>query len=271
MLHKVNLRKTTVNVDLTSDYYGSEYWDKISNRTYEPDTVGFIEDRCDENTDFLDIGTANGAMSLLAAEQGARVFAYEPDPVIYKVAERNFSLNPDLLSSIIIQNIALSSESGSTDFGSSSDNTVLSSIVTTGGCAQEAESIKIESLVSEIFKIHSDSNRKLVIKMDIEGAEWKILQNQKCLDALRAHKALLLLAVHPGFYRPFKQGFWLFNPIRYKFWQLRNYQESLNTYVMLSARATIKRTNLNPIQRAKVFAALILVGYHEFIVDFSAS
>lgn len=270
MLHKVNLRKTTIEVDLTNDYYGAEYWDKISNRTYEPDTVGFIEDRCNENTDFLDIGTANGAMSLLAAEQGAQVYAYEPDPLIFKVAEKNFSLNPALLNKIKLQNIALSSESGTTEFGTASDNTVLSSIVTAGGGSHETNVIKIESLVSELIKRHNDPNRKLIIKMDIEGAEWKILQDQKCLNELKAHKAMLLLAVHPGFYRPFTRGFWAFNPIRYKLWQLRNYRESLHTYEMLSGRATIKRTNLNPIQRGRVFAALILVGYHEFIVDFNA-
>lgn len=270
MLHKVNLRKTDIEVDLTNDYYGAEYWDKITNRTYEPDTVGFIEDHCDKNTIFFDIGTANGAMALLAAEQEARVFAYEPDPVIFKVAERNFALNPALLSHIQIQNIALSSENGSTTFGSASDNTVLSSIVTAGGESKKAQAIRIESLVDELAKYHNNSNRKLVIKMDIEGAEWKILQNRSCIEALSKHNALLLLAVHPGFYRPFTRGFCMFNSIRYKIWQLRNYRESLNTYSILSSKALITRTNLNPIKRARVFAALILVGYHEFIVDFGA-
>jgi FkbM family methyltransferase len=268
MLHKVTLRKTKIEVDLTNDYYGAEYWDKITTRTYEPDTVGFIEDHCDKTTDFFDIGTANGAMALLAAEQGAQVFAYEPDPTIFKVAERNFILNPHLLGQIKIQNIALSSQGGSTSFGSSSDNTVLSSIVTAGGDFQKIQSIKIESLISELSKHHNDSNRKLVIKMDIEGAEWKILQNRACLEALSNQNALLLLAVHPGFYRPFARGLWMFNAIRYKLWQLRNYRESLNTYSMLSLHAIVMRTNLNPIKRARVFAALVLVGYHEFIVDF---
>jgi DnaJ-domain-containing protein 1 len=30
--------------------------------------------------DFMDIGAANGAMTILAALQGARVKSYEPDP-----------------------------------------------------------------------------------------------------------------------------------------------------------------------------------------------
>lgn len=270
MLHHVNLTKTSIKVDLANDYYGEEYWDKISNRTYEPDTIGFIEDRCDENTDFFDIGTANGAMSLLAAEQGARVFAYEPDPVIYKVAANNFSLNPTLSSSINFQNVALSSASGFTTFGAKSDNTILSSIVTSGVSSQQTEIIKIESLVNELAKNHNDSSRKLVAKMDIEGAEWKILQNIDCLDALKSHNALLLLAVHPGFYRPFSKGFWIFNALRYKVWQYKNFRESINTFNLLSSRAVIRRTNLNQVHRARVFATLILAGYHEFIIDFNS-
>jgi FkbM family methyltransferase len=268
MLHSVNLRKSSITVDLTNDYYGAEYWNKISNRTYEPDTVGFIEDNCDENTDFFDIGAANGAMSMLASEQGARVFAFEPDPSIFKVAEKNFSLNPKLSNRITLQNLALSSMPGSTSFGSASDSTVLSSIVTSGGDSIKTEEVIIESLEQALSKNHDSLDRKLVIKMDIEGAEWKILQSPICIDALKNHKALLLLAVHPGFYRPFVRRSQFLNPVRYKFWQLRNYQESINTFKTISSRAIIKRTNLNPILQAKVFAALTVVGYHEFIIDF---
>lgn len=270
MIHTVTLRSHSVQVDLTNDYYGREYWDKISERLYEPDTVGFLEDRCDSSTQFFDIGTANGAMSFIAASKGAEVIAYEPDPTIYEVAKRNFELNPSLSSKIKLQNIALSSTRGRTTFGSSADNTVLSSIVTAGSADISTREIVVESLVDEINRNHSDKNRKLILKMDIEGAEWRIIQDVNCLETLKKHNALLLLAVHPGFYRPFIRRKFAINSIRYRIWQFRNFRESISAFNAISQNALVMRTNLNPINRPIVFATLILAGYHEFIVDFAA-
>jgi len=270
MIHNVTLRSHTVQVDLTDDYYGKEYWDKISERLYEPDTVGFLEDRCDSDTLFFDIGTANGAMSFIAASKGSHVLAYEPDPTIYHVAKRNFELNPPLSQNIKLQNIALSSARGRTTFGSSADNTVLSSIVTAGSANTPIKEIVIESLVDEIDRNHTGSERKLILKMDIEGAEWRIIQDDNCLETLKKHNALLLLAVHPGFYRPFIKKKYAINSIRYRVWQFRNFRESINTFKVISKRAQVTRTNLNPINRPAVFATLILAGYHEFIVDFTS-
>lgn len=268
MEHTVKLNNALIQVSLTNDYYGIEYWNKVSNRTYEPDTIGFIEDNCDANTDFFDIGTANGAMALIAAIQGSQVFAYEPDPTIHAVAERNFELNPSLACTIELKNIALSSTPGKTTFGLSADNTVLSSIVTTGITATSTREILIESLASEVNRIHSDKHRKLILKMDIEGAEWRIIRDVDCLETLKKHNALLLLAVHPGFYRPFIRRKFAINSIRYRIWQLRNFRESISTFNKISLNAKVFRTNLNQVNRPVVFATLILAGYHEFIIDF---
>lgn len=269
MQHKVKLRSVDVNVDLDGDLYGAEYWDTISNRSYEPDTVGFIENKCDSNTDFFDIGTANGAMSLIAAAEGARVFAYEPDPRICHVAQRNFLLNPELQADISLKNVAVSSESGMTSFGMKSDNKVISSIVTTGHLPKIPVNIQIVSLKSELNQIHTDLKRKLIIKMDIEGAEWKIMQDQNSLNTLKQHNALLLLAVHPGFYRPFIKKFAPIDIFRYRIWQLQNFMESLKTFNAISRVASVSRTNQTPIRKAKIFAVLILAGYYEFVIDFS--
>lgn len=268
MKHKVYLRNQVIEVELKNDYYGAEYWDKISARKYEPDTVGFLEDHCNSNTDFLDIGTANGAMAFIAASLGAKVYGYEPDPIIFEVARENFSLNPSLGSRISVQNIALSTQEGQTTFGNQADSEVLSSIVTAGFENQTSRIIKIASLVTEVDRIHKDYSRRLVIKMDIEGAEWRIIQSKSCLQALKNHSALMLLAIHPGFYRPLKSRIGLFGGARYFFWQLANFRESIKTFNSISEYATVQRTNLNPIFRARTFALLVLAGYYEFVISF---
>ena len=268
MIHQVRLKSRDVKVELDGDYYGSEFWVRISNRMYEPDTIGFLEDRCDNQTDFMDIGAANGAMTLIAANEGSRVSSYEPDPKIHRVVSHNVKLNPPLDQQILVQNRAISVDNGILQFRKDGDSSILSSIVFTGHEATSSINIEVLSLSDEIEKFHIDKSRKLIIKMDIEGAEWRILKSRKALGALRANAATLLLAIHPGFYRPFVPKLRGLDKFRLVIWKLRNYQESVETFKLLTEYASIQRTNLNPIINKHQFATLVLAGYHEFIIEF---
>ena len=127
-------------------------------------------------------------------------------------------------------------------------------------------SISILSLPKELTR--ALPAEKVIVKMDIEGAEWRILGDDKCLRAMKKVNATMLLAVHPGFYRPHKKYFRGLNRISLEIFRIRNFLESLRTYNNLSKYATIQRTNLNPINNAYLFALLITAGYHEFIVEF---
>lgn len=267
-LHRIKLKHSWLTVDLEGDPYSSVFWDKITSRTYEPDTIGFIEDRCDGNSDFMDIGAANGAMTLIAATNGARVSAYEPDPRIHQVALRNIQLNGELQPLVQLQNKAIASYSGTLNFLDGEDPSVLTSIVFTGHDTSSSTEIEVLSLASEIEKFHKDKSRKLIVKMDIEGAEWGILRSQSSVKSLCDNSTVLLLAVHPGFHRPFVKRFRGLNRIMLLLWHFHNYWESLLVYKHLSNVAIIRRTNLNVVHLKHQFAALILAGYHEFIIEF---
>jgi FkbM family methyltransferase len=269
MIIKVSLRNDEVEVDLDGDYYGRDFWDRISSRRYEPDTIGFIEDYCNHNTDFMDIGAANGAMTLIAASAGSRVSSYEPDPKIFKVVERNVNLNPQYVGFVNVQNKAISSIKGVLNFSAGEDTSILSEIVFTGHDPAVFQKIEILSLSEEIDKFHSDMNRKLIIKMDIEGAEWRILKSGEIMEKMQKHHATLILAVHPGFHRPFKKRLRGLDQAALFFWNFRNYRESTKVFRKISQYASIKRTNLNPITQEVQFGKLINAGYHEFIIDFS--
>jgi FkbM family methyltransferase len=269
MITRVDLGSTSFRVDLRDDFYGEQFWSRISKREYEPDTLYFIQSNCDEMTDFFDLGAANGAMTLIAATQGARVFAYEPNPIMYNVAKNNISLNDDISVKIKLVNKAVSSEPGALRYQPEADSNVLSSIVFSGEKIFGSEMISVLSLSQELDQIHRDSNRNVILKMDIEGAEWRILSSVSTLASLNRHKSLLLLAVHPGFHRPFRKKLRGFDRIRVGLWHYKNFKESEKLFDLLSKHASISRTNLNPITSRKVFSGLILFGYHEFIVNFA--
>jgi FkbM family methyltransferase len=216
----------------------------------------------------MDIGAANGAMTLIAAGMGARVAAYEPDPRIHQVVARNIHLNAVIEKLVNLQNKAISTTKGKLNFLIGEDSSIISSIVFTGHDASSATEIEICQLDEEIELFHVDKSRQLIVKMDIEGAEWKILKSDKSLDSLKINGAVMLLAVHPGFYRPYVPKIRGLDRFRLVMWQLRNYRESLEVFTKLSKYASVQRTNLNPITRKHQFAALVLAGYHEFILEF---
>ena len=128
------------------------------------------------------------------------------------------------------------------------------------------KTISIVALKNELNK--ASSTEKVFIKMDIEGAEWRILGDEDSLKSMKKVNATMILAVHPGFYRPHKKLFRGFNRISLEIFRIRNFLESFRTYKNVSQYATIQRTNLNPVNNAYLFALLITAGYHEFIVEF---
>lgn len=270
MLINPGQKSIRFKVDLDNDFYGKKFWSKVSSETYEPDTIKFLQHYCNGLTDFIDIGAANGAFSLIAFSLGARVYAFEPNPVIYEVAKRNFVLNSRKNKTLKIENKAVSSKSGKVVFKINADSSILSDIVFTGMNKDTVASISVVSLSELINDIHQNSKRKVVIKMDIEGAEWQILKSQSTLRVLRSHNAMLLLAVHPGFNRPFKKRIRGLDRINLVIFDLRNLADALKLFSDLSSVAKISRTNYNPVINKYKFAALVHGGYHEFLVDFSA-
>jgi FkbM family methyltransferase len=252
-------------VELTGDFYGNSFWDKIENGSYEPDTLNSLKFFVNSKTDFIDVGVANGAMSIISALLGARVLGYEAMPGICSVANRNIELN-DMTPSVNIRNRAISNRGGVMLLASESDPSVLSSIVFSGLEDYETE-IQMESLADAVDEFHI-SERNLVIKIDIEGAEWKLLSDPDTIQSLKKHGAVVLLAIHPGFHRPFRSLPFGLTVLSRNYWHLRNAIECYRVFKSLDANGKVLRTNFDSVRTPKRVIALMFGGCHEFIVDF---
>ena len=263
---EISILRKKIRVDIEGDFYGEQYWRRIEKRNYEPDTIAFIESNCDLETDFMVIGAANGAMSIIAGILGARVSAYEPDGAIHKVFLRNLELNSESLNSIKLHKKALSDLNTVIEFSPTADNSILSSIVFSSTRNSE-EFVEVSSIIDEIDNFHYGKNRKLIIKMDIEGAEWRILSRDNVIKCLRRNRATILLAVHPGFTKPIPK-LANHNPITRSPWLFIQFLQSLRLYSKLIEFARISRTNGNAVINKYKFALLIAAGYHEFIIAF---
>jgi FkbM family methyltransferase len=256
-----------IKVRLENDYYGETFWERFQNNQYEPDTQTFVAKNSNSKTDFMDIGAANGAVTMLAALHGARVKAYEPDPTIFEVLQRNIQENSSLQKLVTLDPAAVSDKADEIYFDLNSNPEILSSILFSNNQRQKTR-VKVRNLADEISSFHQDSTRILIIKMDIEGAEWKILRNNEVLKILNQHKVRMLLAVHPGFARPIPRiaRYTLFTRAP---WLIQQIIDSISFYSKISHFAKVHRTNLNPVINRYKFALLVIAGYHEFIIDFS--
>ena len=265
-MYKVDSFAGTFYVELENDFYGESYWRRVAANTYEPDTMSFLRNYVNSDCDFIDVGAANGAITLLAGALGASVKSYEAAPGIYEVAKRNIELNPQLSNQISIKNCAISSQNGILEFSKSSNTNVLSDIVFTGLGNEKfrIEMVKLSDVIDEFHGV----GKRLVIKIDIEGAEWKILKDKETLDTLFKHNAIILLAIHPGFHRPVKVRRFTVKPIQRLFWQLHNAFEVYSVFNSLFKIAGVRRTNLDLIKSPKKIVMLMFGGYFEFILEF---
>jgi FkbM family methyltransferase len=252
-------------VELSNDFYGNAFWEKIESGAYEPDTMSFLQNFVNDKSDFIDAGVANGAISIISALQGARVLGYEAMPGICSVAIKNIELSK-MNSVVEIRNRAISNHEGIMSLAYESDPTILSSITFSSHEDQEVK-IHVDSLSRVINQFH-DSTRNLIIKIDIEGAEWKLLSDYQTIETLRAHKAVVLLAIHPGFHRPFRKLPLGLTFISKYLWHIRNAIECIQIFKSVASNGRILRTNLDLVRSPKRVVALMFGGCHEFILDF---
>jgi FkbM family methyltransferase len=256
------------SLDPDIDFYGDSYWLRISSKTYEPDTMVFLENNLNPETDFVDVGAATGAISIIAGKLGSRVLSFEAVPRVYEIARAHIASNPEITELIALRNNAISNKPGILELGKNADSKVLSSISNEEPVHSETATVEIVSLIDEIDSFHRLDN-KLVIKVDIEGAEWKLLSDKETLMGLVRHKALVLLAIHPGFNRPFKVLPLGMTFVTKKIWQLQNLFIAYFFFRRLLKIASIQRTSLDKIHSPKKCVLLMFGGYFEFIVNFT--
>ena len=256
------------SLDPNIDSYGDSYWQNLSDKKYEPDTMVFLENNIDSTTDFIDIGAATGGMSIIAANFGARVVAFEPVPRVFNIAQKHIENNPNIAPKIELQNKAISNKPGVLTLGKNSNPEVLSSISDEPPSNPTGvEYIEIASL-SMVVEQHHDPSRKLILKIDIEGAEWQLLSDRLLLQLLQDRNALVLLAIHPGFTKPFRRGPLGITYISKKIWQVKNLIVAYIFFSRLFKYAKLTRTNLDPIKSPKKCVLLMFGGYFEFILRF---
>ena len=166
---------------------GYNFWsEKYS--SWETGTFKILDTYLSKDKDYLDIGAWVGPTAIYGSFLSRKVIAVEPDPIAYKILQKNVALNS-------IKNIELINKAASKleqVFLESShffgDSMTRVSEMNTGSHA--TETVGLDKLISM-----GDFS---LIKIDIEGHEFSLIKEY--INILNKCKIPLLLSIHAPFF-----------------------------------------------------------------------
>ncbi|MEY9324727.1 FkbM family methyltransferase [Sinorhizobium fredii] len=165
------------------------FFARLQSGQWEPDTFQNIARLVDAKTTFIDIGGWIGVTPYWAAQSANNVIVVEPDPVCFDILTQ---MKADNIGEVELVNAALSQDerlvlnSVGGGFGSSETSALIADDT---GMAITAETVTIPKLQAMA------KTERLCFKVDIEGYEYKALDQFRAID--RKRTAGVLLAVHP--------------------------------------------------------------------------
>jgi len=156
---------------------------------HEPESTRIFSQIIPDGARVADIGANIGYYSLIEARIAEKVYAIEPEPRNVELLRRNIALNAyeDVVE---VHQCAISNRTGKT-FLSLSDSPNRHRLKTPSDTPHDKD-IEVKTITLDEFLQDKEVD---VIRMDIEGAEWLVLQGMKNL--LNEGKPLILfIEVH---------------------------------------------------------------------------
>lgn len=241
--------------DLEGEQWPDMFHD-LDHGRWEASTLGFVVAQSKPGVTFVDIGAASGIFSIFAAAGGASVIAFEPHKGRYVRLNLNAKLNKCKIDARR-QALTNFNSRGSEDL----DRTVLSRNVHDSDHTVQASATRFRDFLEE-----SKDESRLVLKCDIEGAEYRLFSDSEAVSLLGKRKTTLLLSVHPGFNRDrgFDSGIMKLLHGGYK--RMISIFDNQLLYRRLNS-FTCRMVNGTPIKSGFQFQRLIWAGMRDFIFE----
>lgn len=196
MLSSVNVAGHRLFFDPDGDLYGPEMWLRAQSGDWEASTIGTFLIHANDEAIVFDIGAASGIFTILSALCGAQVVAVEPDERWLAVLRRNLDAN-SLGHQVTVMSGGVSNFSGTVNLNDPTSYKVLPPITRFGMTeAERVAEVRVFDL-AELVTQYDKSERRLFLKMDIEGAEYAILGDVRQLEGLKKSEATVLVSFHP--------------------------------------------------------------------------
>lgn len=188
----VSVRINNINLKLLFS------WRRYFPSKYEIENFSFFENCKFENPVILDLGAHIGLFSILMAKQcngNAKIYSFEGSPETFKILEKHISIN-NFNGIINPINQVISDQKGEINFFvSSSKGDNANSISNYKENERKLSSIRINSTSIDSFVKEHNLNKLDFFKIDVEGAECKVIRGGK--NSIIKFKPKMLLSIHP--------------------------------------------------------------------------
>ena len=172
---QIQLKNHTFQIDPGQNKH---YWTYINSIDWEPHTFAIFDHFVTKDSVVLDVGSWSGVLTLYAAKTAKEVHALDPDPVCFSELNTNVELNPAVAEKIKTYKTAISDKketlrlSARETYGASSSSILERKRDT-------ENSLELETISLADFLEKEQIQKVDFIKMDVEGAEFRILPTIK--------------------------------------------------------------------------------------------
>lgn len=168
---QIQLKNHTFQVDPGQNKH---YWSYINSIDWEPHTFAIFDQFVNADAVVLDIGSWSGVLTLYAAKIAKEVHALDPDPVCFSELNRNVALNPAVAEKIKTYQTAISNTKETVRLSARDQYGASSSSILERKRDTE-NSLELHTISLEEFLEKEQIQTVDFIKMDVEGAEFRIL------------------------------------------------------------------------------------------------
>jgi len=195
---KYKVRINNQFVHLYNKFYleNEIFWLGFENFNWEKKTRRIWSNLCEKSNVIFDIGANSGIFSVIAkvSNPKSNVFAFEPQPNIYEVLQKNSVINK---FDINCMNIALSNSNGTLPFYNYG-NYAFDGNTTAGSLNKEFRPENQKSIMVKVTElttfVHENNISKIdLIKMDVETHEFEVLQGYK--ELLNLHTPMIIIEI----------------------------------------------------------------------------
>lgn len=171
------------------------FWRKLKKGVWEPETFEVFDATIRPDSLMLDVGAWIGATCLYGAQLAKSCIAFEPDPIAFKVLERNVAANKEAnwRGSLEIRNAAINKDGESFELGARHDGGDSQSSVLFSG--RETTWTVSAHRLQDILDDYAGPDQHVFLKIDIEGGEYELMPS--IASVLADERVSAFISFHP--------------------------------------------------------------------------
>jgi len=151
---------------------------------YEPNTIAGLRRFLRPGMVCMDIGANAGLFALFMATRvgdRGKVYAFEPTAATFQWLQKNIVLNT--LRNVVAENVAVTEQAGTVEFHIGPPNLCvynsIAAVVHPGAKDGQFSRVRVPAISTDDYCAAHGIGRVDCVKIDVEGAEWRVLKGMR--------------------------------------------------------------------------------------------